>query len=164
MKHMTDQSYAVDAGHPPSAVLQAVNPILSFLLGTPLAGQLGKQFMVLNFTGRKSGKQFKIPVSAHLIDNNLYALAGGAWKYNFKGGASARVVYDGKTTAMRGELLEDRAATHDLFVRCAQSYGVKRAQRQIGVKFRDNRMPTPQEFAEAIDRLKLVAIKFTPDA
>ncbi|GLC06733.1 hypothetical protein SRL2020411_13790 [Mycobacterium kiyosense] len=45
---MTEQSYAVDVGHPPSALLRAVNPILGFLLGTPFAGPLRKQLMVLN--------------------------------------------------------------------------------------------------------------------
>lgn len=159
---MTEQSYAVDVGHPPSALLRAVNPVLKALLGTPLAGPLRKQLMVLNFTGRKSGKQFSLPVSAHVIDGNLYALAGAAWKYNFKGGAPAQVVYDGKTTAMRGELLPDGPEIADLYHRCAQSYGPKRAQRMMGLKFRDDAVPTREEFAEAIQRQKLVAIKFTP--
>lgn len=161
---MTEQSYAVDIGHPPSALLKAVNPVLGFLLGTPLGGPLRKQFMVLNFKGRKSGKQFKLPVSAHLIDGDLYALAGNAWKYNFKGGGPAQVVYNGRTTAMRGELVGDRETTCDLYLRCAQSYDVKAAQRQMGLKFRDNAIPTREEFAEAVDRLKLAAIKFTPNA
>ncbi|OBI88029.1 hypothetical protein [Mycobacterium asiaticum] len=159
---MTEQSYAVDVGHPPSALLRAVNPVLKALLGTPLAGPLRKQLMVLNFTGRKSGKQFSLPVSAHVIDGNLYALAGAAWKYNFKGGAPAQVVYDGKTTAMRGELLPDGPEIADLYHRCAQSYGPKRAQRMMGLKFRDDAVPTREEFAEAIQRQKLVAIKFAP--
>jgi hypothetical protein len=159
---MTEQPYAVDVGHPPSAILRAVNPVLKSLLGTPLAGPLRKQLMVLNFTGRKSGKQFSLPVSAHVIDNDLYALAGANWKYNFKGGANAQVVYDGKTTEMRGELLPDGPAIADLYHRCAQSYGVKRAQRMMGLQFRDDRIPSPEKFGEAIGRQKLVAIKFTP--
>ena len=159
---MTEQPYAVDVGHPPSAILRAVNPVLKSLLGTPLAGPLRKQLMVLNFTGRKSGKQFSLPVSAHVIDNDLYALAGANWKHNFKGGAPARVVHDGKTTEMRGELLPNGPAIADLYHRCAQSYGVKRAQRMMGLQFRDDRIPSPEEFGEAIGRQKLVAIKFTP--
>ncbi|QLL08271.1 hypothetical protein [Mycobacterium vicinigordonae] len=163
---MTEQSYAVDIGHPPSALLRAVNPVLGFLLGTPLAGPLRKQLMVLRFSGRKSGKQFSIPVSAHVINDghsaDLYALAGAHWKYNFSGGGPAQVVYDGQTRPMRGEIVEDRAKTHELYLRCAQSYGAKKAQRLMGLKFRDNHIPTLQEFAEAIERLKLVAIKFTP--
>ena len=159
---MTEQSYAVDAGHPPSALLRIANPALKFLLGTPLAGPARKQLMVLNFNGRKTGRPYSIPLSAHLIDNQLYALTGATWKQNFRDGGAAEVLYDGKTTAMRGELIRDRAVVPDLFLRCAQSYGVKRAQRIIGLKFREQRIPTLEEFAEAVDRMHLAAIRFTP--
>ena len=158
---MAEESYAIDAGHPPSALLKLINPILGFLLRTPLAGPARKQLMVLSFTGRKTGRQFTIPVSAHVIDNELYALTGAVWKQNFRDGAPAQVVYDGKSTTMRGELITDRAIVSDLFLRCAQSYGVRRAQIMIGLKFRDQRVPTLEEFAEAVDRMKLAAVRFT---
>ena len=159
---MAEQSYAIDVGHPPSAMLRLVNPILGFLLRTPLAGPARKQLMVLSFTGRKTGRPYTIPVSAHLIDNELYALTGASWRQNFRDGADAQVVYDGKATAMRGELIRDRAVVSDLFLRCAESYGVQRAQRMIGLKFRDQRIPTREEFAEAVDRLHLGAVRLTP--
>jgi hypothetical protein len=159
---MAEQSYAIDVGHPPQAVLRVVNPILGFLLNTPLLGSLRKQLMVLSFTGRKSGRPYTVPVSAHLIGNDLYALTDATWKQNFRGGAAAQVVYNGKTTAMRGELIRDRATVSDLYKRCAESYGVERAQRMTGLKFRDQRIPTLDEFAEAVDRLHLAAIRFTP--
>jgi hypothetical protein len=159
---MAEESYAIDARHPPSAVLKLINPVLGFLLRTPLAGPARKQLMVLSFTGRKTGRQFTIPVSAHVIDNELYALTGAAWKQNFRDGAVAQVVYDGKSTAMRGELITDRAVVSDLYKRCAESYGVRRAQNMIGLKFRDQRIPSLEEFAEAVDRMKLGAVRFTP--
>jgi hypothetical protein len=159
---MAEQSYAIDVEHPPSAVLRLVNPMLSFLLRTPLAGPARKQLMVLSFTGRKTGRPYSIPVSAHVIDNDLYALTGAGWKQNFRDGAAAQVVYDGKTTAMRGELVRDRAVVSDLFRRCAESYGVQRAQRMMGLKFRDKRVPTLDEFAEAVDRLHLAGVRLTP--
>lgn len=159
---MAEQSYAIDVGHPPSALLRLVNPMLRSVLRTPLAGPARKQLMVLSFTGRKTGRPYSLPLSAHMIDNDLYALTGASWKQNFRGGAAAEVVYDGKTTAMRGELIRDRAVVSDLYLRCAQSYGVQRAQRMIGLKFRDRRIPTLDEFAEAVDRLHLAAIRLTP--
>jgi hypothetical protein len=159
---MTKESYAIDVGHPPSALLRLVNPALRFLLGTPLAGPARKQLMVLSFTGRKTGRPYSIPLSAHLIDHDLYALTGAPWKQNFRNGAPAEVVYDGKTTAMRGELIRDRAVVSDLFHRCAESYGVQRAQRMMGLKFREQRIPTLGEFEEAVDRLHLAAVRLTP--
>jgi hypothetical protein len=146
---MAEQSYAIDIGHPPTALLRIVNPMLRSLLRTPL-------------TGRKTGRPYSLPVSAHVIDGDLYALTGAPWKQNFRDGAAAEVVYDGKTTAMRGELIRDRAVVSDLYLRCAQSYGVQRAQRLIGLKFRDQRIPTLDEFGEAVDRMHLGAVKLTP--
>lgn len=159
---MAEQPPAIDVGHPPSALLRFINPMLGFLLRTPLAGPARKQLMVLRFTGRKTGRAFSIPVSAHVIDNDLYALTGAAWKQNFLGGAPAEVVYDGKTTAMHGELIRDGDTVSDLYLRCTQSYGVRRAQRMIGLKFRDQRIPSLDEFAEAVDRLHLIALRLTP--
>jgi hypothetical protein len=159
---MAEQSYAIDVGHPPSALLRLVNPVLGFLLRTPLAGPARRQLMVMSFTGRKTARPYTIPLSAHLIDHQLYALTGAPWKQNFRNGAPAQVVYDGKTTAMRGELIRGREIVSDLYHRCAESYGLQRAQRMIGLKFRDPRIPTREEFAEAVDRMHLAAVRLTP--
>ncbi|TDO08184.1 hypothetical protein EV580_5756 [Mycobacterium sp. BK086] len=158
---MADQTAAITPAPPPDAIMRAVNPLMRYLLRTPLVGGLRKQFMVLSFKGRKTGRDFNIPVSAHHIDGDLYALIGSVWKVNFRGGGSASVLVDGRERAMRGELIEDREATADLFHRCAVSYGVKRAQRMMGLQFRDDRIPSLDEFREAIEVNKLAAIRFT---
>ena len=64
---------------------------------------------------------------------------------------------------MRGKLIRDRGIVSDLYLRCAESYGVQRAQRMIGLRFRDQRIPTRDEFAEAVDRLHLGAVRLSPD-
>lgn len=159
---MTEQSPAVTISHPPAGLLRAVNPVLGFLLRTPLMGPMRKQMMVVNVTGRKSGRRYSIPLSAHRIDNTLYALTSAPWKNNFRDGATAEVLHGGKTTSMRGELITDPATVADLYHRCAESYGVKRAQTMMGLKFRDNRIPTPEEFTEAAARDHMAAVKLTP--
>ena len=158
---MTDQLPAVSISHPPEGLLRAVNPAVKVLLGTPLAGGLRRQMMVLNFTGRKSGRQYSVPVSAHRLDNVLYALASAGWTANFRDGANAEVLWDGKKTTMRGELIRDPATVADLSHRAAESYGAKNAQRMMGLKFRDNRVPTLEEFTEAAQRDGMRAVKFT---
>lgn len=159
---MTNQVPAVTADHPPEMLLKVANPVLRFLLGTPLAGPLRSQLMVMNFKGRKSGRQFSVPVSAHQIDGALYAMANAGWKHNFSGGADADILHGGKTKKMHGEVISDPAVVADLAHRCAQSYGVKKAQTMMGLKFLDGRIPTVEEFAQGIAREKIVAVKFTP--
>jgi len=162
-ERMADQSHAVTLAHPPAAVLRAVNPLVGRLLRTPLAGGLRRQMMVVNVTGRKSGRRYSIPLSAHVIDGTLYALTSAPWKNNFRDGATAEVIHDGKTTAMRGELLTDPAVVADLSHRCAQSWGAKRAQTMMGLKFRDGTIPTVDDFAEAARRERFAAVRFTPE-
>lgn len=157
---MTDQTAAVVPSHPPELVMRVMNSALRHLLGTPV-GKALKDFMVLNVTGRKSGRRFSIPVSAHVIDGQLYALAGSQWTVNFRGGAPAQVVREGRTTTMRGELITDGAQVAELFHRCATGYGPRKAQRSMGVKFRDPGVPTLEEFRQAVDANGFVAIRFT---
>jgi hypothetical protein len=159
---MTEQSNAITVSHPPDALLRIVNPIMKLVLHTPFAGPARNQLMVVNFTGRKSGRPYSIVLSAHVIDGILYATTGAVWKSNFRDGATAQVLHDGKTTTMRGELITDKAHVVDLYSRCAESYGVKRAERAMGLGFRDHQMPTHDQFAEAVDELHLRAIRFTP--
>jgi hypothetical protein len=44
----------------------------------------------------------------------------------------------------------------------AESYGVKQAQRLMGLGFREQRIPTVDEFREAAEREGIVAVKLTP--
>jgi hypothetical protein len=159
---MNEQIAAVSISHPPDVMLRVVNPLLKFLLRTPVAGVAGKSMMVLSFTGRKSGRRYSIPVSAHQIGGDLYALAGAAWRLNFRGGAPAEVLHNGKTTTMHGELIEDPSAVAELSRRSAEHYGAKTAQRMMGLKFRDQGIPTAEEFTEAAKANHLGAIRLTP--
>ncbi len=159
---MAEQPQAITISHPPNAVLRVVNPALRLLLRTPLRGPVGKELMVVSFAGRRTGRQYSIPLSAFYIGGALYAITGARWKNNFRGGATAQVLHDGKTATLRGELIDDRATVADLAYRASQAYGAKRAQRALGMKFRDAQVPSPAEFTEAVGREHLAAIQFTP--
>ena len=117
--------------------------------------------MVVNVTGRRTGRRYSIPLSAHRIDGDLYALSSAPWKHNFRDGATCEVLLGGETTRMRGDLIEDRTVVADLSRRCAESYGVRRAQPLMGLKFRGGQLPTVEEFADAVDRHHYAALRFT---
>lgn len=154
---MTEQP-AVDAAHPPEAMLKIVNPTLRLLLTTPVGGVVG-DFMLVRFTGRKSGKKYAIPVSAHQLDGDLYVVLEAQWKYNFRDGADAQVSHRGKTRTLRGELITDRTTVAGITERLATAYGAKKAQRLMGMTFRDDRLPTIAEWEDAVGRLKIAAIR-----
>jgi hypothetical protein len=118
--------------------------------------------MVVSFTGRKSGRKFSIPVSAHHLDGGLYVILEAAWKHNFRGGAPVEVTHAGKTTRMRGELITDTATVADLAHRIAANYGAKKAQQTMGLRFGGDTVPSLADFTEATTRLKIAAIRLTP--
>ncbi len=160
---MAEQSAAIEIAHPPQALRKVFNPVLRRVLRTPLGGRL-TEFMVVSYTGRKSGRRYSVPVSAHHLDGDLYVVLEAQWKYNFRDGADAEVYHLGKKTAMRGQLITERPVVVDIAHRLTQSYGAKRAQRSMGMKFRDDRVPTVAEWEQAVPRLKIAAIKLTPKA
>jgi hypothetical protein len=159
---MPEQSAAIELSSPPEIVLRVVNPLLRRAMQVPGLAALTKDYMTVSFTGRKSGRRFAVPVSAHQLDGTLYVLLSAGWKHNFRDGAPVEVLHAGKTTSMHGQLIKDPAIVAQLATRAATSYGPKRSQRLMGLKFRDNRTPTVEEFIEAANRLGLAAIKLTP--
>jgi len=118
--------------------------------------------MVVDVTGRKTGRRYSIPLSAHLIDGTIYAMTSAPWKLNFRGGAPAQVLHNRESIAMRGELIDDSSIVGDLAHRRAQAYGARRAQRMMGLRFRDGHIPAATEFAAVCEREQYFAIRFTP--
>lgn len=150
----------VHAAHPPGVLLSVVNPALKAALRTPLGRFLG-DFMVVGFTGRKTGKRYATPVSAHVLDGDLYVVLESQWKYNFRDGADAQVSHRGRTSTMRGELITDPVTVAGIADRIARSYSPKKAQRQMGMTFRDGAYPTLADWQESVRRMKIAAIKLT---
>lgn len=84
-------------------------------------------------------------MTAHVVDGTPYALVASTWKVNFRGGGPADVLYDGRTSAMRGEHIEEGAAVAEMCHRWAAGYGLGRAERMMGLKFGERRIPTLAE-------------------
>ena len=146
---------------PPAAVMRVSNPVMRGLLRSPAGGPLRKQFMVLRFFGRKTGRRYDIPVVAHRLDGELYALTDAPWRNNFRGGTDVEVTLDGHVTRMRGQLLDDPAAVAPLYARAIDHFGVKRAQRMLGLKIHTPATPATEALAEAVQRYHLSAIRLT---
>lgn len=84
------------------------NPIIKFLLTSPLHFFVSGNMMLLNFTGRKSGKAFSTPVNYVTIGDDLYttSVPERTWWRNFRGGGPAEIVMKGKRLAYTGTSYE----------------------------------------------------------
>src|SRR6266567_2937436 len=152
---------AVEPAHPPAMMMRVSNPVMRGLLRSPLGGPMRRQFMMLRFSGRRTGHRYDIPVVAHRLDGELYALTDARWRNNFRNGADVEVTLDGHVTRMRGQLVDAPEAVAPLYAHAIDHFGVKRSQRMLGLKVHTPETPATEALAEAARRYHLSAIRLT---
>jgi hypothetical protein len=91
------------------AVFRVVNVPMRSVLGLPIATPLGKRLMLVHLTGRKTGRQYRQPVSYVRDGEMLLTPGGGRWKLNLVEGEPTHVRLRGRDIALRPELVRDTA-------------------------------------------------------
>lgn len=76
------------------------NPMMRWLLRSPLHGIVSRNLLLITFAGRKSGKIYTVPVEYIHQDETLYVLSWPerVWWRNLRGGVAV-------TVQLRGEAL-----------------------------------------------------------
>ena len=61
-----------------------INPWMAILLRSPVSFLVHKRILVVEYQGRKTGRQYRIPLSYHLCDNRICCLteSTGIWWRN----------------------------------------------------------------------------------
>jgi hypothetical protein len=85
-----------------------VNPVVRTLARSPAARWTG-DLLVLEFTGRRTGRALSVPVLGRRHGDALYALTDAPWALNFSGGAPVRISSRGSTRTATGVLVTDQA-------------------------------------------------------
>lgn len=85
------------------------NPIVKFLLRSPLHGAMSGSTLLITYTGRKSGKQYTLPVSYIRTDDTLTSVTSRSriWWRNLRGDASVELLLQGEKHQAAGEVLEE---------------------------------------------------------
>lgn len=89
-------------------LLKLQNPFMSRLLRSSRHGMVSDRYMLLTFTGRKTGRIFTTPITYQRVDDRVFVVTSenfGWWK-NLRGGAEVEVFirhqsYRGLATASR---------------------------------------------------------------
>ena len=83
------------------------NVPMRVLLRLPFSTPLGGRLMLIAYTGRKSGKAYRQPVSYVQRSDTLLTPGGGNWKWNLQDGQPVRVWLRGREVLARPELVKD---------------------------------------------------------
>jgi len=85
------------------------NPMMIWLLKSPLHGMISKGVMLVTVTGRKSGKSISTPTN-YLHDGNTLRVISWrerTWWRNLKGGAEVQILLAGRSAEGRGQVIEE---------------------------------------------------------
>ncbi|MCI0478593.1 MAG: nitroreductase family deazaflavin-dependent oxidoreductase [Anaerolineales bacterium] len=88
------------------------NPIMIFLLRSPLHGLLSGSTMLITYTGRKSGKPITLPTNYVREGDALFITSFRArkWWRNLRGGARVTIRLQGRDYSGVAEAIEDADA------------------------------------------------------
>jgi hypothetical protein len=90
-------------------VFRVLNVPMRAALGLPIPTPLGKRLMLVYLTGRKTGRQYRQPVSYVRDGETLLTPGGGRWKLNLVDGQPTHVRLSGRDILLRPELVHDPA-------------------------------------------------------
>src|SRR5512134_1090885 len=88
------------------------NPMMTWLLKSPLHGTISKGVMLITVTGRKSGKSISTPTNYLRDGNTLWVISWRErkWWRNLRGGANLRVLLAGRNMEGHGLAIEEEQA------------------------------------------------------
>ncbi len=88
------------------------NPIMEWILKSPLHGVLSSSMMIINYSGRKSGKAYHTPAGYREIDHTLLTISykNRTWWRNLRGGAEVKIFLKGKLLEATSQAFEDDQA------------------------------------------------------
>lgn len=138
------------------------NPLMIWVLRSPLHAILDKNFLLVKVTGRKSGKVYSTPVNYLRDGQTLWVTSTRTrtWWRNLRGGAPLEVLLAGRKLKARGEAITDADAVADGLV----SYFQKAPQvaKYFNVRLDAAGQPNREDCARAAK--ERVLIKIVPGA
>jgi F420H(2)-dependent quinone reductase len=95
-------------------IMRAVNVPMRAVLSLPFATPLSGNLMLISYTGRKTGKAYRQPVSYARDGETLLTPGGGRWTLNLGGERPAQVRLRGRDLPARAELVTGPAEVERL--------------------------------------------------
>ncbi|MEO6629548.1 MAG: hypothetical protein ABIP03_13400 [Aquihabitans sp.] len=139
---------------PPLVLVRVLNPIMRFLLRTPV-GRIVRPIALLEFSGRRSGHRFLVPVGWHEIDSGYVVFTPAPWRVNFRHGMPVAVWFRGQRQDLIGFLDDD---PDRVAVALQRLFDRRGSLRSVGVDLPAGHRVTPADVA-AVNR---AVIRFEP--
>jgi len=107
MKDVTNHARTGSRRPTPARLMRVFNEIPKLLLRSPFHGVLSGRILLLEVTGRTSGRRYAIPVAYVEHEGMLLVGAGAPWTKNVRTGVPLAVVLRGKRRRAMPEMVRD---------------------------------------------------------
>jgi hypothetical protein len=101
-------------------IMRTVNVPMRAVLSLPFPTPLSRNLMLISYTGRKTGKAYRQPVSYVRDGDDLLTPGGGRWTLNLTGDRPVRLRLRGRDVPSRPELVTDPAQVEQLLTVIAE--------------------------------------------
>jgi deazaflavin-dependent oxidoreductase (nitroreductase family) len=140
------------------------NPFVKFILRSPLHGWMSAAVLLITYRGRKSGKEYTLPVQYVQDGDHVYIVPGYAekktWWRNLKGGMDVQLTLKGRTVSGEGILLERDADTEEIL----KAFGlylqhIPPSAKIYNVRIEADGHPNPDDLREASKTITMIQVK-----
>ena len=114
----------------PMWIFKVMNPIMKGLLRSPLHRLLSGTLMLITYTGRKTGKQYTIPIGYFVWgEGELMSFSSARWWTNLRGGTPVTLLLKGRRVQAVPTVIEKREAVIDTLEEFIKRLGPRAARR-----------------------------------
>ncbi len=142
------------------ALYAVINPVVKFVLGSPIHGLMSHNTMLLEFKGRKSGEHYTLPVSYHATNGGVSCFTdkSNLWWRNLQHGDNVQVTLRGRRIVGVPTVLADgssqvQVALRDFLI------ATPRDAPHAGVAFDAGGQPNASQVVEASKKLVFISIE-----
>jgi uncharacterized protein YbjT (DUF2867 family) len=156
-----DEGYVETRGPPvPEAAYDVVNPVMAALLRSPLHGLVSDSFVLITFTGRKSGDEYTTPVGYWVRDESVIVTTHSPWWRNLQGGQPVILRLQGERRTGIATPHPDPETVAEYVRAFIDREGVDAAQR-LGIRIEGDREPTDEELVAGVEGTIVIEIELT---
>jgi hypothetical protein len=125
------------------------NPIMEWILKSPIHNLISSNTMIIYYTGRKTGKAYHTPVGYQCIGEALLTTSwkDRNWWRNFREGGEAKILLKGKFAGAHIQAFEDEATVIESLKQFIG--GNQRAARMFKIDVREDGQLEPEALRKA---------------
>ena len=149
VQEVLHEDVRTDRGDDTLNLTNIFNPLMIWLLRSPLHKIASKNTLLITFTGRKSGRRYTTPVN-YVLDGNVIfitSLRSRSWWRNLQKGVPVSVRLKGQDMETYGDVIEDNENVTRQLIAYLQK--VPQYARYFKVNLDPDGNPDPEDVAQA---------------